>query len=817
MTTTPSKGKQPQEQNLYQVITFFMGLVVFVGIVYIILAIQLNHAWQFYAEAGVALLLLPIFWQSRKWVQNGRLADGVQFALYSIILSILASGLLIANAGVLFSILLLTVIFQMAVKNLSIQQNIQVFTLAILIGLFLILIDTFQLFSYRFDISSSGNFVSIFSIVITIIFTFLLIRDYQNYSVQTKLIVATITVAVVAVVSNAYIINRVTRNSLIANLNTELNALAKSQGLVVGEQMAHQIETLKILTLNDIVEETVTNLSNAYTGDEITIYNTLVTIDEQWINAADNSSLILSRINNRLAAELLSYQQLVPGNAELFLTDRYGALVAATNRTSDFYQADEAWWQEAYNNNQGKIYVGSPEFDESSNTLGVNIAIPIFSNDPDKPGVTGILRTTYQLEPLVNLLEDDRFQGGGHADIVVPGGQQIHSIEEGVYELRQINPDSNLWLQLQNISTNNIFLNENYEEQASFISLAPVNTTSPDGFIQSLGWAVVVHRPESEALQPIQTQQRTNTLIGVLIVIGTGVTAILVGRLLTEPITHLTQIAERVRGGDLTARAVVNTNDEIHSLAVAFNEMTTQLKDSIENLEHRVAERTHALQTSIQVSRNLSTILDSNQLTKEVVEQIRSAFNYYHTHIYLWDKEQTRLLMVGGTGEAGQAMLSAGHYIPSGKGLVGRAAALNQVILVPNVSQEKDWLPNRLLPETRSEVAVPIAIGNRVLGVLDVQHSVVDGLKQLDAELLLSIANQLAVALQNATLLGKTREQAERQSLVNEIGQQIQGATTVERAMQIAVRELGRAVGASRTRVQLVNEQTTPANGHKNQ
>ncbi len=186
------------------------------------------------------------------------------------------------------------------------------------------------------------------------------------------------------------------------------------------------------------------------------------------------------------------------------------------------------------------------------------------------------------------------------------------------------------------------------------------------------------------------------------------------------------------------------------------------------DLEQRVADRTNALAASNRVSRTLSTILDVDQLVTAVVNQLQEAYQYYHVHIYLVDEAEENLVMVGGTGEVGETMLAQGHTIERGQGLVGRAAATNRPILVPDVTRDKNWLPNPLLPETIAEAAIPISLGGQVFGVVDVQHNVAGELNQDRVDLLQAIANQVAVALQNARQYQQTQESETRTQTILE-------------------------------------------------
>ncbi len=178
-------------------------------------------------------------------------------------------------------------------------------------------------------------------------------------------------------------------------------------------------------------------------------------------------------------------------------------------------------------------------------------------------------------------------------------------------------------------------------------------------------------------------------------------------------------------------------------------------------LEQQVIERTRQLETVATLSGRLNAILDLDELLNEVVNQVKERFNYYHAHIYMLDEERKNLIMSAGVGVAGATMKAAGHHISlnAPTSLVARAARTLEIVAVDDVQQASDWLSNPLLPDTHSEMAVPITVDEQVVGVLDVQQNRVAGLDEGDANLLRSMANHIGVAIKNARLYSLVQQE----------------------------------------------------------
>jgi signal transduction histidine kinase len=212
----------------------------------------------------------------------------------------------------------------------------------------------------------------------------------------------------------------------------------------------------------------------------------------------------------------------------------------------------------------------------------------------------------------------------------------------------------------------------------------------------------------------------------------------------------------QVRGetiGQLTVTGLQSVPPEAVRLA---GNIAEQVSIQVENLRlfEWKEKRARELETVAVVSTTASTTLDPEILLQSVVDLAKERFNLYHVHIYLTDESWNTLLLAAGAGEVGRQMVMAGHAIPinAEKSLVARASRERSALIINDVRTEADFLPNPYLPNTRSEMAVPMISGDKVVGVFDVQSTSIGNFTQDDANIYTTLALQVAVALQNARL-----------------------------------------------------------------
>lgn len=247
--------------------------------------------------------------------------------------------------------------------------------------------------------------------------------------------------------------------------------------------------------------------------------------------------------------------------------------------------------------------------------------------------------------------------------------------------------------------------------------------------------------------------------IGLVIAIVLGTTFTLVSvRAIVDPINQLIERTRRVTEGDFSYVPPMERDDEIGQLASSFSIMTEWLADSYQVLEERVGERTRELGLAAEVGRRLSRMRDLDELLMEAVELIRSRFDLYYTQVYLVGDEGQNLILHAGTGEVGEELRRRGFKLPVDRGSInGSAAYERRAVIIPDTEQSGRFRPNPLLPDTQSEIAMPLVAGERVVGVLDLQSNRRYGLGEDSLAAFEVLAGQLAIAIENALLFAESR------------------------------------------------------------
>jgi GAF domain-containing protein len=227
----------------------------------------------------------------------------------------------------------------------------------------------------------------------------------------------------------------------------------------------------------------------------------------------------------------------------------------------------------------------------------------------------------------------------------------------------------------------------------------------------------------------------------------------------SDPIYDLIQTFNKIEQGDLTQRAPIGATDELGIVTMQFNRMLARLESLQGTLEQQVVERTRQIAATNEVGRVAASSLDPEQLLARIVPLFPDQFGYYYAAIYLLDSSGKWAELKEATGEAGRVLKQNHHRLEvSGKSMVGIALREQTPRIAQVATNEKQRFDNPLLPYTRSEIALPLMVGDRVLGALDVQSTREADFGPQVIETMKNMAGQVAIALENARLFQEAQQ-----------------------------------------------------------
>ncbi len=240
------------------------------------------------------------------------------------------------------------------------------------------------------------------------------------------------------------------------------------------------------------------------------------------------------------------------------------------------------------------------------------------------------------------------------------------------------------------------------------------------------------------------------------------------------------QFGEELIGEIQFADKTELTRDENAFVTALIHEISSALNNA------RFLQTAHAnsnqLSLAAEVSRAATTILDLEQLIQEVVELIRNRFNYYYVGLFLVNDAQDTAVLRAGTGKAGEEQLAQNHQLAiNGNSMIGNAIATGQPHIEQDVTQAVYFNPNKWLPNTKAEIALPLRIRNRIIGALTAQSTERSAFPTDTVTVLQNLADQLAVAIENASLFAQTEQNLqETQRLYQTVSQMTEAQTESE-------------------------------------
>jgi GAF domain-containing protein/HAMP domain-containing protein len=261
---------------------------------------------------------------------------------------------------------------------------------------------------------------------------------------------------------------------------------------------------------------------------------------------------------------------------------------------------------------------------------------------------------------------------------------------------------------------------------------------------------------ESQLLAAQGVQIRSQFLLAGVVVVALLIDGGLIyffSRELTRRIEPLLEATTRLQDGELQARVDLEGEDEFTQLALGFNAMAVQLDGLVGGLEQRVAERTRDLTITAEIGQAVVERSEPRDLMNEIVELIRVRFGFYHAQVFLVDDDSENANLVASTGKAGRELLARHHALPVGsQSVIGQVTESGKPVIALDTDTDRIHRRNELLPDTRSEMALPMRIGDKIIGALDVQSVAPNAFDEDNVAVFQIMADQLAIALENARL-----------------------------------------------------------------
>ena len=607
-------------------------------------------------------------------------------------------------------------------------------------------------------------------------------NNLRNFNtVQNRLIIVMILIVVIPLSIISFISVNATRTALVLERDVAIKALSVARAEDIQELLNEHLSLLTLLADSEFVEAEIGAANDNYASIEGNINEYLINIDALWRESVlsgneSSNDTINAILNNDLSQESISgFLEIAQETTEVLITDRFGAIVGASNVTTDYFQADEAWWQTAWNNGAGAIYIRSEIVeDQSAGESVIQFAVPIEVND----AIIGVARADYSLNSLVSSLQRLNVGETGRSLVLASNGEII--IARDLENIGQTIPVALLDRADASVDATSELIETTINGEPFVIQSTRLSDQTNVNALQELGWRIAFIQSVDEVLAPVQREINALLIPIFLALIITSVVAYFIARAITSPLQALAKAAEEIgQNRQWDTRVAITGNDEFGALGRAFNIMGSELQSIFSEMEDRISARTSDLSTTADIAAAANAATGRDDLISLSVNLIRDRFDFYYTQVYLIDEAKEYAVLADGTGYVGRRLLSRNHRLPlDGTSLVATCVNSGAPVVVQDTVKDERWLPNELLPDTAAEVVIPLRARNEIIGAFDIQHTQAGVFDNETVRLFQTLADQLAITFENVNLLEDTSERAKQLATVAEVS--IEAATELD-------------------------------------
>ena len=750
-----------QRQRIALLITrviLLTGVLISFAILYIAMTTYDWHLFTLYA-GNILFLILTYF--GLRQIQKKSIVNGILILIGSLQLIIALLPILFTDLGILIGLISFLMASLIISQTLEMNFVRKLLPISALVGLLTILVGYLPL-SFRVPVPNPLIItIAMVAILETMVLTVIVWSRFTTFNIQTKLVVAFITLLAVSLIItggyNVAVSYNSQRAQISTNIENDLNA--KHKGLVNFLEATRE-DTI-FLGQSEVLHAYIKALGDIADPNIITEARSVV--ERDFRNYAENRGVYEQiRFVNNAGDEVFRIDTSMDGIASI-VPD------AQLRKKGDPYSFRELnYFTQTNQLASGQVFVSPLDLDTTGNQIEtpyipiIRFGTPIVFNTQTKGVVFLYVYAKKFLDPLST------------------SGLNTFLVDTNGYYL--FNPDeSKLWGQdlKTGITINkdfpdlikNLYSGKpgNQETNGYLITYSPITIPGESAPRWYLGTFVSL----DSITGPILTSTFTSLTLLLLTMVVSIFAMTYLSSTITAPLEHLATTAQDIAAGNFSARANIETKDEVGALATVFNAMTSELQGLVASLENRVAERTAELETQKQnsdarakqfeaitkVARAISVTRNLQELLPQISKVISEQFGFYHVGIFLNDFTNQIAMLSAANSEGGQRMLARRHQLKIGEqGIVGFATGTGQPRIALDVGEDAAFFNNPDLPNTRSEMALPLMVADKVIGALDVQSTEANAFSSEDIEVLSTLADQVALAIQNARSFDETRK-----------------------------------------------------------